>query len=79
MKVFLRTSCAFSILVSFARFHLANRGVRQPVQPHAFYARLLVFNKISAQPHFAAVNCSDAVMNVFYYPVLMRSLIFLQL
>jgi len=31
-----------------------------------------------AQPHFA-VNCSDAVMSVFYSLVLTRSLIFLQL
>jgi len=53
--------------------------VRQPVQPQTFYAPLLVFDKTSAQHHFAAVNCSDAVMSVFYYPVLMRSLIFLQL
>jgi len=41
-------------LCSFARFHLANRGVRQPIQPHTFYARLLVFDKISAQPHFCS-------------------------
>ena len=33
----------------------------------------------AAQHHFAVANCSDAVMSVFYYPVLMRSLIFLQL
>jgi len=45
LKVFLRTSCVFSILV---------------------YARLLVFDKTSAQPHFAAVNCSDAVTSVLY-------------
>jgi len=32
-------------LCSLARFDLANRGVRQPVQPHTFYARLLVFDK----------------------------------
>ena len=52
-------------LWSFTRFDHANRGVRQPVQPHTFYARLLVFDR-PAQPHFAAVNCSDAVMSVFY-------------
>ena len=51
---------------NFARFDLANRGVRQPVQPHTLYARLLVFDKTSAQPHFAAVNCSDAVTSVLY-------------
>ena len=49
------------------------------IQPHTFCAPLLVFDKTSAQPHFAAVNCSDAVMSVFYSPVLTRSLIFLQL
>jgi len=53
-------------LCSFARFDLANRGVRQPVQPHTFYARLLVFDKTSAQPHSAAVNCSNAEISVFY-------------
>jgi len=67
-------------LFSSARFDLANRNARQPVQRHTFYAPLLVFDKASALPHFAVVNCcSDAVMNVFYYPVLTRSLIFLQL
>ena len=39
LKVFLRALCAFPILVcSLARFDLANRGVRQSVQPHTFYA-----------------------------------------
>jgi len=66
-------------LCSLARFDLANRGVRQTAQPHTFYAQLLVLDKTSAQPHFSVVNCSDAVMNVFYSPVLTRSLIFLQL
>jgi len=61
-------------LCSLARFDLANRGVRQPVQPHTC-APLLVFDKTSAQPHFAVVNCSDAVMSVFYSPVT-RSLMF---
>jgi len=28
-------------------------GVRQPVQSHTFYARLFVFDKTLAQPHFA--------------------------
>jgi len=54
-------------------------GVRQTVQPDTFYARRLVFDKTSAKHHFAAVNCSDAVMSVFCYPVLICSLIFLQL
>jgi len=62
----LRTLCAFSILVlcSFARFDLADRGVRQPVEPHT-YARLLAFDETLAQPHFAVVNCSDAVLPFF--------------
>jgi len=55
---------------SSARLDLANRGVRQPVQPHTFYARLVVFDKTSAEPDFAVVNCSDAVMSVFHIPVL---------
>jgi len=66
-------------LCSLARFDLANRGVRRPVRPRAFRSPLLVFDKTSVQPHFAVVNCSDAVMRVFYSPVLTRSLIFLQL
>ena len=66
-------------MCTLARFDLANRGVRQTVQSHAFYARLLVFGDTLAQPHFAVVNCSEAVISVFYFPVLMCSLIFLQL
>jgi len=62
-----------------ARFDLANLGVRQPVQPHTFCARLLVIDETLAQPDFAVVNCSDAVMSVSYFLVLTRSLIFLQL
>ena len=61
-----------TLLCSLARFDLANRGVPQPVQPHT-YARLLVFDETFAQPHFAVVNCSDAVMSVFYYPFSTRS------
>ena len=53
-------------MCSLARFDLANRGVSQPVQPHTFFARMLIFDKTSAQPHFAVVNCSGALMNVFY-------------
>jgi len=33
-----------TLLCSLARFDLANRNVRQPVQPHT-YARLLVFDE----------------------------------
>jgi len=61
-----------SLLCSLARFNLANRSARQPVQPHT-YARLLVFDETSAQPRFAIVNCSDAVMTVFYAPFSTRS------
>jgi len=61
-----------SLLCSLARFDLANRGARQPVQPHTF-ARLLVFDETLAQPHFAVVNCDDAVMSVFYSPFSTRS------
>jgi len=75
----LRTYAHFQFLCSLGRFDLANRGVCQPVQPHTFYARLPVFDKTLAQPHFGVVTCSDAVMNVFYYPVSTRSRIFLQL
>jgi len=77
-KVFLRTFVHSQFLCSLARFDLVNRGVRQPIQPHT-YARLLVCDEILPQPDFAVVNCSDAVMSVFYSPVLTRSLIFLQL
>ena len=66
-------------LCSLARFDVVNWGVRQPVQPHFFYARLLVFDKTLAQPHFAVVNCSGELMSVFCSPVLTGSLIFLQL
>jgi len=47
--------------------------MRQPVQPHTFYARLLVFDETLAQPHFAVVNFSDAVMSVFHSPFSTRS------
>jgi len=41
-------------LCSLARFDLAKSA--PPVQPHTFYARLLVFDMTLAQPHFAVVN-----------------------
>jgi len=37
-------------------------GVYSALQPHTFYARLRVFDKTLAQPRFAVVNCSDAMM-----------------
>jgi len=61
-----------TLLCSLARFDLANRGVRQPVQPHT-NARLLVFDETLTQPNFAVVNCLDAVMSVFYSPFSTRS------
>jgi len=61
-----------ALLCSLARFDLANRSMRQPVQPST-YARLLVFDETFAQPHFAVVNCSDAVMCAFYSPFSTRS------
>jgi len=60
------------LLCSLARFDPASRGVRQSVQPHT-YARLLIFDQTLAQPHFAVVNCSDAMMSVFYSPFSTRS------
>jgi len=53
-----------TLLCSLASFDLEKRGVHQPVQPHT-YTRLLVFDETLAQPHFAVVNCSDALMSIF--------------
>jgi len=62
------------------RFDLVNRGVRQPVQPHTFYARLLVFDKkllwrsdecvllpcFNAWPDiFAVMNCCVVALSLF--------------
>jgi len=66
-------------LCRLARFDHANWCVHQTVRSHTFCAPLLVFHKTLAQPHFAVVNYSDAVMNALYFTVLTRSLIFLQL
>jgi len=53
-------------LCSLARFDLANRGVRQPVQPHTFYARLLAFDETLAQPDiFAVMNSCVAALSLF--------------
>jgi len=43
-------------LCNLERFDPANRGVRQPVQPHTFYAQLLVFDETLAQLDFPFVN-----------------------
>jgi len=45
----------YQFFCSSARFDLANRDVLQPVQPHTFYARLLIFDETLAQPGFAVV------------------------
>jgi len=57
-----------TLLHSLARFDLANQGVHQA---HTC-DQLLVFDETSAQPHFAVVICSDAVMSVFYSHFLTR-------
>jgi len=76
-------SCVFYAHSQFLRtsvkFDFANQDLRQSVQPHTFNSQLLVFEETLAQPHFAVVNCSDAVISVFYSPVLTPSLILLQL
>jgi len=41
------------VMCSLARFDLANRGVRQPIQPHT-YARLLVFDETLAPASFCS-------------------------
>jgi len=66
IECFLAHYAHSQFLCSLARFDFSNRGVRQPVQLHLFYARLLVFDKTLTQPHFAVVNCSDEWMSVFY-------------
>jgi len=72
-NIFLRT------LSALAKFDLANLVVRQPVQLHTFSAQLPVFDETLVQPDFVVVNCVDVVMSVFHFPVLTRSLLFLQL
>ena len=57
----LNVHCHSQVSCSLARFDLANRGARQPVQPHTSYARLLVFDETLAQPDFAVVNCKTLV------------------
>ena len=61
-----------------------DRGIRgcfatALLQPHTFYAPLLIFDKTLEQLDFVVVDCSDAVMSVFHTPVFTRSLIFMQL
>jgi len=71
-QIFLRT------LSALAKFDLANRRVRQPVQLYTFNAQLPVFGETLVQPDFVVVNFSDVVMSVFQPPVVMRSLFFLK-
>ena len=78
LAYFMRILNSFS-MCSSVTFDLANQGLRQPVQPHTFNSQLLAFAKTLAQPHFAVINGSDVGMSVFHSPVLMRSLVFLQL
>jgi len=59
--------CIINSLCSLARFDLANRSVGKPIQPHIFYARVLVFDETLAQPDLAVVNCSDVVMSLFFF------------
>jgi len=59
-------------VVLFSKIRSCKPGCAPAVQPHT-YARLLVFGETLAQPHFAAVNCSDAVMSGFYSPFSTRS------
>ena len=65
--------------IRFTKFDLANQGVRQSVQLHAFNVQLPVFKETLVQPDFVVVNCSDVVMSVFHSPILTRNLLFLQL
>ena len=65
-------------LWSLARFDHANRGVRQPVQPHTFYARLLVFDKTSAAS-FCSCKLFGRSDGCVLLPVLTCSLIILHL
>jgi len=67
-----------TLLCGLARFDLANWAVRQTVLTHT-YARLLVFDETLAQPHFAVVNCSDAVIIVRFTPLFQRAAKILQL
>ena len=53
-------------------------GVCASQSSRTLCAEPLVFDKAFAQPHFSVVNCSDAVMSVFFYHVLTRSVIFLE-
>ena len=63
------TSCVVN--ESVARFAHANQGVRQRVPSCTFYARLLVFDKTSAQPDFAVVlfwrSDTDECVLLLYY------------
>ena len=66
-NIFLRTLCAFSILVQFTSFKLSTLGVRHP---RCIPSDCLLFDEKFAQPcKFAVVNCTDVALSVFYSPV----------
>ena len=78
-KVFLRTLCAFSILVQLSKIRSFKRGCASASPAAPFLCSTArIRQDIIAQSHFVVVNCADALVNMFYYPVLTRSLIFLQ-
>jgi len=58
--------CAHAqFLCCLARFDLASRCVCQPIQPLT-YTQLLVSDEALPQRDFAIINCSDAMMTLFY-------------
>jgi len=79
-KVFLRTLCAFSILVWFSEIRSSKPGgASASPAAHFLCSAARIRQDISAASSCSCKYCSDAVMSVFYSPVLTRSLIFLQL
>jgi len=64
-SIFIAKKRKFSCVL-YAHFSILAIRVRKRIQPHT-YARLFVYAKALTQPDFTAVNCSDAVMSVFYF------------
>jgi len=63
-ETFLRTLCAFSILVRFTSFKLSTLGVRHPTR---IPSDRLLFDETFAQPcMFVVVNCADVALSAFY-------------
>jgi len=50
-----------------------------PSQPHTFFARLLLDMTFAQPCIFAVVSCANVALSAFYFPVLTRCQIFLQL